>query len=104
MRWITRVAETGDAEAMDTVGIGYMSGIGVPKNYKKAIEWFTKAADKGNAHSMYSLGVCFHDGLGCEKDKAQALFWIKTAADAGEAHAKAVLPRLLEEADGKKNK
>ena len=53
---------------------------------------------------MYSLGVCFHDGLGCEKDKAQALFWIKTAADAGEAHAKAVLPQLLEEADGKKNK
>ncbi len=74
MYWITKVAETGNAAAMDTVGIGYMSGIGYPKNYKKMLEWFIKAAGKGNTHAMYSLSVCYQDGSGCDKDMEQALF------------------------------
>ncbi len=42
-------AEAGDVVAQTDVGAMYGTGIGVAKNFTKAVQWWRKAADKGHA-------------------------------------------------------
>ena len=44
-----RLAEQGDADAQNYLGVMYKNGQGVKKDYVKAAEWFRKAAEQGYA-------------------------------------------------------
>ena len=46
VKWYTKAAEQGLAEAQFVLGTMYADGIGVPENDKTAVKWYTKAAEQ----------------------------------------------------------
>ncbi len=45
--WLKKIAETGDAGAMNALSIFYTKGFGTERDFRKAAEWRKKAADQG---------------------------------------------------------
>ena len=45
--WLKKIAETGDAGAMNALSIFYTKGFGTERDFRKAAEWRKKAADHG---------------------------------------------------------
>jgi len=76
-------AEKGSAAAMLTLGQFYEQGVGIARNYSKALEWYEKAAKAGQAEGFYNLGVCYEIGMGAAADAAKALQNFQRAADMG---------------------
>ena len=76
-------AEKGSAAAMLTLGQFYEQGVGIRRNYSKALEWYEKAARAGQAEGYYNLGVCYEIGMGASADAAKALQNYQKAADMG---------------------
>ena len=74
-------AEAGDAEAQYELGMAYIHGDGVAKNYSQAAKWLHKAAEQGHAVAQYNLGVCFANGAGTAKNMAQACKWYLKSAE-----------------------
>ena len=81
------LAKTGDADAMNSLGVLYYHGQGVAQDYVKAREWYQKAADKGNPDAMNGLGVLYDNGQGVAQDYVKAREWYQKAADKGNADA-----------------
>ena len=44
VKWYTKAAEQGDANAQYNLGVMYDNGEGVPENDKTAVKWYTLAA------------------------------------------------------------
>ncbi len=87
------LAEQGDGDAQNNLGIMYDYGQGVPQDDAKAVEWYRKAAEQGNAGAQYNLGVMYGKGQGVPQDYAQAHMWYNLAASRfppGEGRDKAV--------------
>lgn len=80
-------AEKGNAVAMLALGQFYEQGVGVPRNYGKALEWYGKAAQAGQAGGYYNVGVCYEVGMGTAPDMAKAVQSFNKAADLGLAQA-----------------
>lgn len=49
----------------------YAKGMGVPKDYAKAMQWYQLAADQGYALAQSNLGVMYNNGQGVPRDRAQ---------------------------------
>jgi uncharacterized protein len=43
------LAERGNADAQNRLGVAYELGKGVPQDYATAVSWYRKAADQGDA-------------------------------------------------------
>ncbi len=67
------LADFGDAEAQNKLGVLYALGEGVPQDYIEAARWYRRAAEQGHAHAQYNLGIMYSRGLGLPQDYAQAL-------------------------------
>lgn len=80
-------AEKGNTAAMLTLGQFYERGVGVARNYGKALEWYSKAAQAGQAGGYYNVGVCYEIGMGTAPDMAKAVQSFNKAADLGLAQA-----------------
>ncbi|MDR2892023.1 MAG: sel1 repeat family protein [Deltaproteobacteria bacterium] len=80
-------AEKGNSGAMLTLGRFYEQGIGIARNYTKAMEWYEKAAKTGQPEGYYNLGVCFEIGIGVTADASRAFIHYQKAADLGLAQA-----------------
>lgn len=61
LRIYTAHAERGNPVAMQTLGLKYYKGEGVPQDYCTAMDWFVKAVDR-NADALNALGVMHRDG------------------------------------------
>jgi len=81
-------AEAGNAVAQYYLGICHtQGGMGIIKDYKKAVEWWKKAAENGFIQAQLKLGTCYRRGsFGLPKDKKEADKWYKKA---GESYKKA---------------
>ena len=80
-------AEGGNVGAMLTLGQFYEQGVGVARNYTKALEWYEKAANAGQAAGFYNLGICYEFGMGATADMDKAIQNFQKAADMGMALA-----------------
>jgi tetratricopeptide (TPR) repeat protein len=80
-------ADQGNSEAMQYIGVLYLYGWGVKKNYSEAIRWFRKGAAAGSAGSMNNIGYMYQEGYGLKNDYAEALRWYRRAAEAGNVKA-----------------
>jgi TPR repeat protein len=67
---------------MYNLGLLYMNGQGLVKDYGKAREWFQKAADAGNALAMNNVGALYEKGQGVAQDYGKAREQYQKAADA----------------------
>ena len=80
-------ANSGNTDALVTLGNAYRDGVGVPKNLHTAFTAYERAANAGNATGMTRLAIAYHNGDGVMKNLSQAAGWFQKAADAGNAQA-----------------
>lgn len=82
------LADAGNAEAQDRIGLLYANGEGVTQDQAKAAVWFRKAADQGNADSEWHLSLFYLRGDGpLPKDVPTGLTWLRKATDQNFANA-----------------
>lgn len=77
------LAQNGDAEAQNYLGILYYLGFGVNRDYKKALEWYEKAAMAGHADAQRNYGDMLHFGRGTKKNNYEAYKWYFAASQQG---------------------
>lgn len=104
------LAKQGNGLAQTTLGILYIRGLGIEKDFKKAIYWFKKAAlnkdiaRKAQARSEAMLGVIYQEGKGVAKDYHKAVKWYKKASKKGDPSAQGILSTMYATGKGvKKN-
>ena len=62
------------------LGEAYYFGLGVPRNFRLALECYGKAAARGNASAQCSLGRMYLHGHGVPKDSNKATEWYRKAS------------------------
>lgn len=77
-------ATAGNVWASRKLGMLYLDGKGVPKNYTEALKWLQVAADKGDDDSQYAIGSMYENGQGVTQDYGQAFLWYQKSADQGD--------------------
>ncbi|MDO4289301.1 MAG: tetratricopeptide repeat protein [Eubacterium sp.] len=82
-RYYNDLAETGDAEAMLTLGVIYYEGVNIPQDYTKAREWYERAAEAGSLWAVNNLGYCYYYGREIPVDYERAWHYFGTAAARG---------------------
>lgn len=86
--WLTKLAETGDATAMYNLGLHYVKGHGVQRDFVKAVEWMEKAAEAGD------------EDVPETSDRYRKLANAEKKATSGDAQAQADLANGLMELGG----
>ena len=78
MKWYTKAANQGNAEAQAQANLGlkYDNGEGVPENNKTAVKWYTLAAEQGYAMAQGNLGNMYFNGTGVLTDSRRAYMWL----------------------------
>ncbi len=92
--WYRKAAANGDVPAMTSIGILYIAGKGVPRDYVAARKWFLKAAAEGYQEAQYRLGWLYETGLGGGVDNSEALRWYLAAAGQGHVRAQCGLGHM----------
>jgi hypothetical protein len=82
-----KAADAGDADAMNSIGLMYENGQGVPRDNQQAMAWYGKAAAAGNSNAALALGFDYGTGRGVPINYQQAMAWYRKAADEGNAAA-----------------
>jgi len=85
------LAEQGNPEAQEALGVLYGSGRKNLSDYEKAAFWCGKAAEQGKPHSQYLLGSLYRRGRGVPKDLVQAYMWYTVSS--GQSHLLARVDR-----------
>ncbi|MGA3265468.1 MAG: tetratricopeptide repeat protein [Verrucomicrobiota bacterium] len=94
IKWYTKAAEDGSAEAQWRLGLKYDLGEGVGVDKQMALQWYLKAANapklfkiitpSGVAEAQRNLGYLYRDGEGVARDMQEALDWFRKAAENGD--------------------
>jgi hypothetical protein len=74
------LAEQGYPLAECQIGYFYCDGLGVEKDYEKALYWTRRAADHGDRDGQCNLAWFYEEAIGVERDMEQAIFWYRKAA------------------------
>jgi uncharacterized protein len=85
------LAEQGDARAQNFLGVMYVKGNGVPRDYRRALSLFRRAAARDDAAAQLHLGEMYMLGHGVPRDDRQAIPWLRKAAEQENAGAQAFL-------------
>ncbi|ANX03401.1 hypothetical protein PG2T_03795 [Immundisolibacter cernigliae] len=80
LRVFRTLAERGDTNAQNSLGVMYNNGIGVTTNHAEAAKWYRLAAEQGNAYCQNMLGFMYGNGEGVAQDRVQAYKWLELAA------------------------
>lgn len=100
MRLLRPLAEQGNARAQYGIGLHYLQGRGVNRNYDEALKWFLKAAEQGESGAQHALGALYTAGAGVKKDYAEAARWYRKAAEQGNASSQTMLGTFYGQGDG----
>jgi hypothetical protein len=84
---LVSVAESGNVDAMNLLGVLYMTGTQVPRDTSMALYWFQKAIDGGSADAMDNLATMYLFGIGLSRDPVNALRWFVRSAARGNVHS-----------------
>ena len=88
LEYFTKAAKQGNRDAQYNVGLAYVRGEGVVKDFAKAYTWFEKAAYQDDAGAQYNVGVMSVNGEGVVADPLTAYVWFKLADEKGYEGAK----------------
>ena len=94
------LADHGDANAQNALGVMYITGQGVSQNYVEAMKWYRKAADQGFAIAQTNLGAMYYLGQSVPQNYADAMRWYRKAADQGNADAQNTVGGMYESGHG----
>lgn len=88
------LAEKGDVQAQNTLGIVFQEGNGIEKDLQKAVYWYAKAVEGGSPNAMVNLGAMYLQGKGVDQNFETAINLYKRAADLNNQAALYNLARL----------
>lgn len=77
---ILRLARNDNPRAMETVGLMYRLGQGLPKDHEQAARWLARAGEKHRPLAQHHLGVMHYLGQGMRMNMLQASMWLNLAA------------------------
>ena len=80
---IRRAAEQGNPKAQTALGILYLKGSGVPRDFLTGVHWLQRAAGQDLPLAQNELGVMYATGRGLPQDLDQATSWCAKAAANG---------------------
>ena len=83
LRTLRDLAEQGNSQAQNLLGVMHSQGRGVTKDEVEASRWYRKAAEQGLARAQNNLGTMYRDGRGVGRDDAVAVSWFRKAAEQG---------------------
>ena len=83
MRFLSPMAEQGDAEAQHRCAIMYQNGLGIVANEEKAAAMMRAAAEQGHAVAQHGLGFMYMEGECVQQDSMEAIKWFEKAAEQG---------------------
>jgi TPR repeat protein len=87
MKWFRKAAEQDVAQAQYSLGVMYVKGEGVTRDYAEAV----KCAEQGYADAENNLGLMYAAGDGVPRDYVEAYKWLSLAAAKGNDEARDVL-------------
>ena len=97
-RYYERAMSLGDISAKVGLGILYLYGNGVKKNYKKAYELFYEAAQQNSDFAQWLIGTMYEEGV--SQDYKLAKEWYEKASSNGSSSALVSLGELYEKGLG----
>jgi hypothetical protein len=98
LKWTTKAAEKGIAEAQYVLGYIYYNGKGASRSFPDAVRWFEASAEKGHTEAQFSLGKMYVEGqVRLENDYVLGYTWFNLAAAKGHEEAKLARDRISEE-------
>lgn len=80
-----KAAELKHPIAMHNLGVLYLNGNGVDRDYSAARVWFELASQAGIAESLREVGILYETGKGAPRDYHKAMFYYQKGVEAGEA-------------------
>lgn len=92
--WKVR-AEQNDLEAQNFLGVHYLLGLGVKRDFFLARKWYEKAAIAGYPDAQRNLGMMYESGQGLVRDFEKAYIWLYAAYRQGHPRAAASLQSLV---------
>jgi TPR repeat protein len=98
IEWFRKGARIEDNNCRYMLGVIYMDGKGVDKNYGEALQWFTSAKEYDLA--MVMIGRMYENSLGVPKDYQEAIKWYHSAAVKDSPYGLFQLGRVHEEGIG----
>ncbi len=98
-KWVQRAAELGDRDAQYNLGVFYERGIGMSRDYFKAVAWYERAASQEGGHrrAQFNLARLYASGKGIPPESsnttnlAEAAQWLHQAAQEGHTDAQVTL-------------
>jgi TPR repeat protein len=104
VHWYERAVHNGSVIAMRNLGLLYLSGNGIEKNYQKAFDLFRKSADGNYAGGIVMLGYCYYYGIGTKVSFQRAFELFEESANLGHNVAQYNLAFMYKKGKGvKKN-
>jgi TPR repeat protein len=97
-----KLAEAGDRQAMNNLGVLYDQGKGLEADAGRAVYWFEKAARAGHLAGMSNYGRMLESGRGIAENPREAALWFDRAAREGQPEAQYNLGLLYERGRGVK--
>lgn len=92
--------QQGDTGSLYFLGLLYLTGKMVKKDYSKAVKWFRAGALKGDASAQAALATRYYNGEGVTQDYYQAVSWYRKAAEQEEPPAQYMLGLCYYNGDG----
>jgi hypothetical protein len=81
--WLEKSAKQGNSKAQLQLGILYLKGNGVTRNFAQARKWLETAATNGDPLAMHNLAVLYSGTEGRRPDLTRASEWFRRAAEEG---------------------
>ena len=72
---------------LHTIGYLFHHGVGVKRNYEKALEYYERSAELGNSYALNNLGRLYENGYGVEVDYKKAMEYYEKSAEKGNSYA-----------------
>ena len=96
VKWYTKAAEQGHAQAQAWLGVMYDLGWGVNRDYKEAINLYRKAAYQDNVLGQLRLASLYSEGKGVIKNLKEAEKWYLRSAsyDGDYTYAKKMIKEM----------
>lgn len=91
------MAEAGDREAQNYLGVHYYLGLGVQRNWRQALQWYEKAAKEGEPGAQLNCGLMFQNGYGTDPDIGTAFMWYYASYRQGNAIAGRYMDSLADD-------
>jgi TPR repeat protein len=96
------LAENGDAEANNAIGMMFKQGIGFKQIDEQALIYFRKAVEGGYAKAALNIALMYKYGHGVKQDYSKFIEWLEKAGEMGYENADYFLGYSFYKGQGKK--